>query len=240
MATRASSRACQRQRPRAAEVLGAADAEGEPEERGAARAGGGGGGSGGEAVWAADGADLSRSEHADADGPTGPEPAPADAAGPTGPELAPEPRLRLDRAARTVWRLAAVTWTVPLAIAILWLTEREQLPGPRAGWVLLVAVVLLLFVGLVPELRWRRWRYEIRPHEIDIRRGLVTVTRTLVPMGRVQHVDTDRGPLQQLKGLATVTFHTAAGENEIPNLARAEADRVRTRIAELTRVPDEL
>lgn len=139
-----------------------------------------------------------------------------------------------------MWRLAAATWAVPWAVATIWVSEREEVPGARAAWALLVVVVLLLFVGLVPELRWQRWRYEIRPHEIDIRRGLVTVTRTLVPMGRVQHVDTDRGPLQQLKGLATVTFHTAAGENEIPNLARAEADRVRTRIAELTRVPDEL
>ena len=93
---------------------------------------------------------------------------------------------------------------------------------------------------MVPELRWRRWRWEVREHEIDIRHGTLAVTRTLVPMLRVQHVDTTRGLLQQWLGLATVVFHTAAGANEIPALTVAEAGHVRDRIAELARTADEL
>jgi membrane protein YdbS with pleckstrin-like domain len=95
-------------------------------------------------------------------------------------------------------------------------------------------------VWLVPELRWRRWRWEVREHEIDIRHGTLAVTRTLVPMLRVQHVDTTRDLLQQWLGLATVVFHTAAGANEIPGLTVAEAGQVRDRIAELARTADEL
>ena len=98
----------------------------------------------------------------------------------------------------------------------------------------------MLAVVVVPELRWRRWRWEVREHEIDIRRGTLAVTRTLVPMLRVQHVDTKRDLLQQWLGLATVVFHTAAGANEIPALTVAEAGRVRDRIAELARTADEL
>ena len=92
----------------------------------------------------------------------------------------------------------------------------------------------------MPELRWRRWRWEVREQEIDIRHGTVAVTRTLVPMLRVQHVDTRRDLLQQWLGLATVVFHTAAGANRIPALSVAEAGRVRDRIAELARTADEL
>ncbi len=73
-----------------------------------------------------------------------------------------------------------------------------------------------------------------------MQRGLVRVTRTLVPMARVQHVDTRRGPLQRRLGLSTVVFYTAAGPNEIPQLAAATAAEVRDRIAELTRTADEL
>jgi membrane protein YdbS with pleckstrin-like domain len=61
-----------------------------------------------------------------------------------------------------------------------------------------------------------------------------------VPMARVQHVDTRRGPLQRRLGLSTVVFYTAAGPNEIPQLASETADEVRDRIAELTREADEL
>ncbi len=73
-----------------------------------------------------------------------------------------------------------------------------------------------------------------------MQRGLVRVTRTLVPMARVQHVDTRRGPLQRRLGLSTVVFYTAAGPNEIPQLATGTAAEVRDRIAELTRTADEL
>ena len=102
----------------------------------------------------------------------------------------------------------------------------------------LYLAVLLVFV--LPPLLWRRWRYEIRPLEVDLQRGLVRVTRTLVPMARVQHVDTRRGPLQRRLGLSTVVFYTAAGPNEIPQLATGTAAEVRDRIAELTREADEL
>ena len=98
----------------------------------------------------------------------------------------------------------------------------------------------VLGLVLAPELRWRRWRWEVREHEIDIRHGTFAITRTLVPMLRVQHVDTKRDLIQQALGLATVVFHTAAGANEIPALDGGEAGLVRDRIAELARTADEL
>jgi membrane protein YdbS with pleckstrin-like domain len=115
---------------------------------------------------------------------------------------------------------------------------RDQ-PGGML-WALLPVAVLLLGVVIVPELRWARWRYEVRDAEIDLRHGTVRITRTLVPMLRVQHVDTTRGPLDQLLGLATVVVHTAAGTTTIPALETAEAGQLRDRIAALARTADEL
>ena len=154
-----------------------------------------------------------------------------------------EPRLELAPQARTLWRLsglgmAASVLPVPLLGGRV-LPEPLDAVGPYlwVAWLLLLAVR----VGVVPELLWRRWRYDIRADEIDIRRGAFTVTRTVVPMRRVQHVDTEQGPLQNAVGdVATIAFHTAAGRNEIPHLATAEAARVRDRILELTKAPDEL
>jgi hypothetical protein len=99
---------------------------------------------------------------------------------------------------------------------------------------------LLLAVTVIPVLRHRRWRYEVREREIDIRRGTFSVTRTIIPMHRVQHVATTRGLLEQALDLSTVVFHTAAGSTEIPALDAGEAAAVRTRIATLTRTADEL
>ena len=93
---------------------------------------------------------------------------------------------------------------------------------------LLPIVVAAIGVGLVPELRWSRWRYEVRDEEIDLSHGTLRMTRTLVPMLRVQHVDTTQGPIDQALGLATVVVHTAAGRDDDPG-ARGGARRAAAR-----------
>ncbi len=128
--------------------------------------------------------------------------------------------------------------------------------GALASWVLLrvaelaillailpflaASVLFVLLASVVPDLRWRRWRYEIREDEVDLQRGVLWVTHTLVPLARIQHVDTQSGPLQRRFGLATVVFYTAAGANQIPELSAPVAAQARDRIAELTREQDEL
>jgi uncharacterized protein len=105
----------------------------------------------------------------------------------------------------------------------------------------LVAVAAAIAVAMiVPRVRLRRFRYEVREDEIDLRRGIVVETRTLVPMVRVQHVDTRRTVLSRMFGLAAVVFHTAAGSNEIPALREADAAEIRDRITDLARAPEDL
>ncbi len=116
-----------------------------------------------------------------------------------------------------------------------------EMPLPVAALpVLVVLALIVLLVGIMPGLRWRRWRYEIRPEEVDLQRGVYWVSRTLVPLARIQHVDTKQGPLQRRFGLSTVVFYTAAGPNQIPELSTPIAADVRDRISELTREQDEL
>jgi len=154
-----------------------------------------------------------------------------------------EPEKRLDPRAKLLWRLTGVLQAAPIlaggAFASYVLLERAPLYLALLPFFLAVALAVLL-VLVLPPLLWRRWRYEIRSFEVDLQRGLLRVTRTLVPMARVQHVDTRRGPLQRRLGLSTVVFYTAAGPNEIPQLAQKTAAEVRDRIAELTQSRDEL
>ena len=114
-------------------------------------------------------------------------------------------------------------------------------PGWTAWVAGVAAVAIFLGGGFVwPLLRWRTWRYEVRDEEIDLLRGALVVTRTLVPMTRVQHVDTQRNPVADLFDLRSVNVHTAAGSHDIPALRPAEATAIRDRIAQLARTPDDL
>ena len=143
----------------------------------------------------------------------------------------PEPSQPLPRQALTYWRLRAMA--IGLAAALLVAATFGVL------WGLLAAAVAGVVGSVGPMVLWRRWRYEVRAEEIDLRHGLFTVKRTLVPIRRVQHVDTETGPLQGIFGLAAVSFHTAAGSTKIPALLQPEAEAVRRRVAELTRTRDD-
>ena len=143
----------------------------------------------------------------------------------------PEPSQQLPRQALAYWRTQTVLAGVGAGVVA------GSMLGPL--WGVLVAVAGIAGGLLGPAVLWRRWRYEIRAEEIDLRHGLFTVRRTLVPIRRVQHVDTETGPLQGMFELATVSFHTAAGSTKIPALLRGEAEDVRRRVAELTRTRDD-
>ena len=156
-----------------------------------------------------------------------------------------EPAERLDPRAKTLWRITGALGALPLLAVGAFISSSllRVVEAPLLLGVLPILAALVLFVvlaGVVPDLRWRRWRYEIRAEEVDLQRGIFWVSRTLVPLARIQHVDTQSGPLQRRFGLATVVFYTAAGANQIPELSAPVAAEVRDRISELTREQDEL
>ncbi|WP_117169993.1 PH domain-containing protein [Paraliobacillus sediminis] len=104
------------------------------------------------------------------------------------------------------------------------------------GLLALTLVESIVTILIIPKIRWNRWRYQIYDQEIYIQNGILIVTRTLVPMIRVQHVDTKQGPILKRYGLASLTISTAATTHEIPALLEDEAYALRDQIAELARV----
>jgi uncharacterized protein len=159
--------------------------------------------------------------------------------------LKAEPAEWLDPRAKKLWRITGTLGTLPLlalGVFVSWVSlQVVEVPFLLGVLPFLAALGLsVVLAGVIPDLRWRRWRYEIREDEVDLQRGIFWINRTLVPLARIQHVDTRQGPLQRRFGLATVVFYTAAGPNEIPELSAPVAAGVRDRIAELTREQDEL
>jgi membrane protein YdbS with pleckstrin-like domain len=149
------------------------------------------------------------------------------------------PSRRLGDNARVYWRVQAlVSWGVMALIAF---SFAPQLPSGLDVAARVVALLALLgAVVIYPELRWRRWGYDLDDEEIDIAHGALWITRTLVPMRRVQHVEMSQGPLESQFRLATVTIYTAAGKHQIPALGAGAAGELRRRIAELARTADDL
>jgi membrane protein YdbS with pleckstrin-like domain len=154
------------------------------------------------------------------------------------------PRDQLDPRALTLWRVTEAINGIILVLIAAGGTAILRWQNVALWWSvlpLIVAIPVAVALALiVPGLRYRQWRYEVGELEVDLQRGIWTITRTLIPMARIQHVDTERGPLQQRLGLASVVLYTAAGASEIPALSVDIAASVRDRIAALANADGEV
>ncbi|HEX2763256.1 MAG TPA: PH domain-containing protein [Allosphingosinicella sp.] len=109
---------------------------------------------------------------------------------------------------------------------------------PRGTLAAPAVLAALYLVVLSPARRYRAWGYEMGVEELHVRRGVWTRIYTIVPLGRVQHIDVSQGPLERSLGLSRLVLHTAGtlhSQVVLPGLwretAEAMRDEIRGRIA---------
>ena len=134
------------------------------------------------------------------------------------------------RKAPLVWAIgAAIPWLVLAVGQVVWfVVVDDTLAWAHIAAAAVTAVGMAVFVIVVPLWRYRVHRWDISPQAVYTRSGWLVQERRIAPISRVQTVDTYRGPLDRLFGLANVTVTTAssAGAVRIVALDSAVADRV--------------
>lgn len=170
-------------------------------------------------------------------------PAPSPAVGET--TRLREPAEKLDPNAKKVWIIGDLVSTTVVAAITCGMAFLARLILDLGWlWVILPTLIVLAlgaaWITITPTIRYNQWRFEIREDEVDLLHGILVRTRQVVPMSRIQHVDTTRGPIQRRYGLSSVVFYTAAGAMTIPELSVERAAAVRDQIAALAKVHDDL
>lgn len=147
--------------------------------------------------------------------------------------MRPDPTEKLDDRAIMLWRIHGLFPGIFLAlfagIPTFVLTEDLKLSAAAAAAGYLLVTIFTAVVR--PSYLARTWRYEITPDELYLQRGWLVLRRTVVPLVRVENVDTIQGPLASMFGVMSVTVSTAAGSHEIPALPNETAESLRDRIA---------
>lgn len=127
--------------------------------------------------------------------------------------------------------LAALLLLVGIVAADVILAGRGWWPaGPVSG---AGAFLLLLAIVLMPRRRYRAWGFEEGEDELIVKHGLMVRKLTIVPFGRVQHIDVAQGPVQRMLGLATLVLNTAGTRGSavrLPGLLPAQAETMRDHI----------
>jgi hypothetical protein len=127
--------------------------------------------------------------------------------------------------------LTAIPFLIGALIAEEAISDLALLPqGVIAGTVLLIALVLII---RIPTTRYNARGYQISADRLRVVRGLLFRSDTVVPFGRVQHIDVHQGPLDRFFGIATLTLHTAGNHNAsvaLPGLGEPLAREMREEI----------
>ncbi len=152
--------------------------------------------------------------------------------------------LRLRPPANRVERRAIGWWTVQellgAVIPALILAVLALLIEPARFW-LLFSMTVILAIGIpysivVPIWRYKIHRWEATEDAVFAKTGWLWQEWRVAPMSRIQTVDTERGPLEQLFRLSSVTVTTAsaAGPIKIAGLDHVQAADLVQRLTRTT------
>ncbi|MFB6113826.1 MAG: PH domain-containing protein [Halodesulfurarchaeum sp.] len=141
---------------------------------------------------------------------------------------------RLNPRVQVVWAVLALLVSLVVGAiaggAVWYFLDRN--PSIGAGIFLVLAVVGIAH-GVM---RYRIWRFDVQEDALLLQRGVLTRVRTVVPFVRVQHVDTQRNPIERVAGLSRVVVYTAGtrgADVTIPGLRPDRASELQKRLRTL-------
>lgn len=146
-----------------------------------------------------------------------------------------ETYLPLERGQLTVMRVrAAIVGGVILIAAIIVSLVLREIAHPFAVLIAPVIALLLLYPVLIsPGRRYAAWGYRVDPDELHLKHGVWSQQETIVPLGRVQHIDVGQGAIERACGVTHLTLYTAGTAHSsvtLPGLTRQTAEALRDEI----------
>ncbi|HET7475984.1 MAG TPA: PH domain-containing protein [Dermatophilaceae bacterium] len=154
-----------------------------------------------------------------------------------------EPAHLVSPRAVTYWTVRALPgWLVLLVGELAAVVLLRDARGAMLTALVLTVVAAAAHLVVMPRWRYRVHRWETTPTAVYTQSGWLSQQRRIAPVSRIQTVDTERGPLEQLFRLANVTVTTAsaAGPIRVHGLDLATAEALVAELTEITsRTPDD-
>jgi membrane protein YdbS with pleckstrin-like domain len=132
---------------------------------------------------------------------------------------------------KSALRVQATLTSIPFIVAAFVLEGQAILP--TASIMIPVVLIALAFIIRLPSRRFYARGYAMSTDRLRVVRGILFRHDTVVPFGRVQHIDVNQGPIDRFFGIATLTLHTAGSHNAsvlLPGLGEPLARDMREEI----------
>jgi|SRR5579875_432686 len=151
-------------------------------------------------------------------------------------ELRP-PRHRVSPRAIRYWTVRALPGWLVLGVGqlIWWIVSADLETWHIVGFAV-TGVLAAAHLTVMPRWRYRVHRWEITDEAVYTQSGWFSQEWRIAPLSRIQTVDTERGPIEAMFGLANVTITTAsaAGPLKLHGLERAVAREISDGLAART------
>ena len=118
---------------------------------------------------------------------------------------------------------------------------REDLEMEIAVWYAITAIIaaIALILLIWPAVFYKHYRYIVDTEKVDVQRGVLFISRTVVPIERIHQVQVKRGPISNYLGLADVIITTAGGAASIQyldyDIAQSVADYLNDTVNKIIR-----
>ncbi len=96
----------------------------------------------------------------------------------------------------------------------------------------LVAAAAAIYELASPSIFYKHYRYRMDEDCIEVRRGVIFHSHTLVPVERIHQVNVSKGPILRKFGLADVTITTAGGVATLQFLEEEVAEHIASNLNE--------
>jgi membrane protein YdbS with pleckstrin-like domain len=132
------------------------------------------------------------------------------------------------------WAVGGVIpWLLLAAGEVVWFALDTRMPWLHIVIGAATVLGVVVAAAVVPIWRYRVHRWELGPQAVFTRTGWLVQERRIAPIARVQTVDTHRGPVDRLFGLANVTVTTASSAGAV-HIVALDVDVADHLVAQLT------
>lgn len=134
----------------------------------------------------------------------------------------------LDKRAITVMRInSIILFVFVIVLFIIYksinLDFMKEIMAVLSMLWLIIIIFTILNIIVFPKIKYERYKYAITKEQIDVKKGLFVITRTIIPIERVQKIELTNGPIDRRFDLSSVVIYTAAGNTMIKFLNSKEA-----------------
>lgn len=132
------------------------------------------------------------------------------------------------RLTEAIWSL--ILFAIVLIVFLILASDNVVLFGVAIAVIVAVFIFLAVCVVIVPNVRYKRYKYYIDDDMVVVIEGLIFINKSIAPIERIHQITIHRGPIDRMFGMSNVVATTAGGEVKIAFLEEEKAEEISARL----------